>query len=153
MWRTQLWVASVWDYFQTRWQWLSMYLVSLVCIIFFYEQNFINYIDIIPERIFGFSIFKDYHWKDINLKSLVGYYSFLHLQSSVWLSSFCSLLLLYFAYPAIQPHELSHSMVCLCCSLCWSCLSNSSLVTNFLSSFKIHYICQCFREIFSHSIR
>ena len=34
-------------------------LVSLVCIIFFYEQNLINYIDMIPERMFAFSIFKD----------------------------------------------------------------------------------------------
>lgn len=128
-------------------------LVSLLCIMFFYEQNFINYIGIILERISGLSIFKDYHRKDINLKSLVGYYSSLHHQFSMWLSSFCSLLLPYFVYPAIQPHEPSHSMVCLCCSLCWRCLSNSSLMTNLLFSFRIHYKFQYFCEIFSLSIR
>lgn len=34
-------------------------IVSLVCVIFLYEQNLINYIDMIPERMFAFSIFKD----------------------------------------------------------------------------------------------
>lgn len=113
-------------------------LVNLVCIIFFYEQNVINYIDIIPERIFGFSIFKDYHCKDIKLSSLIEYYRSLHHQFSFWLSSFCSQLLPYFVHPAIQPHDFSHSTVCLCCSLYWKCLSNSSLMTNLLSGFRIH---------------
>lgn len=50
-----------------------------------------------------------HHRKDINLNSLVGYYRILHHQSSMWLSSLRSLLLPYFVYPEIQPHEFLHS--------------------------------------------
>lgn len=124
-------------------------LVSSLHIMFFYEQNFINYIGIIPERIFGLSIFKDsqegYKFKIFG--------RILQFPSPPILHVTFKFLLTASYISSTQPHEPSHSMVCLCCSLCWRCLSNSSLMTNLLSSFRIHYKFQYFCEIFFLSIR
>lgn len=119
---------------------------SLICILFFYEQNFINYID----TMLGFSIFKDF-------SSLEGYRCeffnrILYVPSPPILSVTFKLFLISSYLLCIsrdQPHELSPSMV----SWYWRYLSNSSLMTNLLSSFRIHYKWQCFCEIFPHSIR
>lgn len=117
---------------------MTFYVLSVQYVSYSLLSKTVHYIDTMTEKMFGFSIF-------IDSSSLEGYkFRFfcriLHMlphQSSMWISYFGLLLLPHFLYPVIQPYEFSHSMIWLCCSLCWRCLSNSSLMTNFISSLYI----------------